>query len=235
MGNGPCLRATRTVSKRASCLAIGPDMALRIDFQAGPARWARPVQQARPRLVWRTDLPWLGCSKGALICFSLVYTWTGTWCQWLHQVLQVATQDDLYRPTSVNKRRTKPIIKIIQESIATVPWLSPFLSLLLIKGLESQATLFSISLSNYCVTKFTQNSVWITIFVASVLSADMYCVLTSRETPLSALRLKTEQKYFEPTAFVFYIMVPFSNMKNCQFQLVLQSFSTILYYLIAKM
>jgi hypothetical protein len=47
--------------------------------------------------------------------------------------------------------------------------------------------------------------------------------------------MKTEQKYSELTVFVFYIMIPFSNMKNCQFQLVSQPFSTIfLYSLIAK-
>jgi hypothetical protein len=30
-------------------------------------------------------------------------------------------------------------------------------------------------------------------------------------------RMKTEQKYFESRVFVFYIMIPFSNMKNFQF------------------
>jgi hypothetical protein len=52
----------------------------------------------------------------------------------------------------------------------------------------------------------------------------------------SWLRMKTERKYPEPTVFVFYIMIPFLNIKNCQFQLVSQPFSTIfLYSLIAKM
>jgi hypothetical protein len=36
------------------------------------------------------------------------------------------------------------------------------------------------------------------------------------------LRMKTERKYPKPTAFVFYIMIPFSDIKNCQFQLVSQ-------------
>jgi hypothetical protein len=45
------------------------------------------------------------------------------------------------------------------------------------------------------------------------------------------LRMKTERKYPEPTVFVFYIMIPFLNIKNYQFQLVSQPFSTIFYIL----
>jgi hypothetical protein len=39
--------------------------------------------------------------------------------------------------------------------------------------------------------------------------------------------MKTERRYSELTAFVFYIMILFSNMKNCEFQLVSQPFSII--------
>jgi hypothetical protein len=41
------------------------------------------------------------------------------------------------------------------------------------------------------------------------------------------LRMKTERKYPKPTVFVFYIMIPFLNIKNYQFQLVSQPFSTL--------
>jgi hypothetical protein len=34
---------------------------------------------------------------------------------------------------------------------------------------------------------------------------------------------------FEPIVFVFYIMIPFSNIKICQFQLVSQPFSIIFF------
>jgi hypothetical protein len=40
------------------------------------------------------------------------------------------------------------------------------------------------------------------------------------DSPTSPLRMKTEHKYSKLTASVFYIIIPFSNMKNCQFQLV---------------
>jgi hypothetical protein len=35
--------------------------------------------------------------------------------------------------------------------------------------------------------------------------------------PAPQAGMKTEQKYFELTVFVFYIMNHFFNMKNCQF------------------
>jgi hypothetical protein len=59
----------------------------------------------------------------------------------------------------------------------------------------------------------------------------LLCVHGAVSKALSATRMKTERKYPEPTVFVFYIMIPFLNIKNCQFQLVSQSFSTIFYIL----
>jgi hypothetical protein len=59
--------------------------------------------------------------------------------------------------------------------------------------------------------------------------------LDKRTCPVALVRMKTEQRYSKLTVFVLYIMILFSNMKNCQFQLVSQPFLTIfLYFLIAK-
>jgi hypothetical protein len=61
-------------------------------------------------------------------------------------------------------------------------------------------------------------------------------VADSASSPSSCLRMKTERKYSEPTVFVFYIMISFSNIKKLS---VLIGFTTIfnhfLYSLIARM
>jgi hypothetical protein len=72
--------------------------------------------------------------------------------------------------------------------------------------------------------------------VVPVILGDLIISSTPSIACVSLVRMKTERKYPEPTVFVFYIMIPFLNIKNCQFQLVSQLFSTIfLYSLIAKM
>jgi hypothetical protein len=53
------------------------------------------------------------------------------------------------------------------------------------------------------------------------------CGVDNTTNCMLQLRMKTEWKYPEPTVFVFYIMISFLNIKNCQFQLVSQPFSTI--------
>jgi hypothetical protein len=50
------------------------------------------------------------------------------------------------------------------------------------------------------------------------------------------LRMKTERKYPKPTAFVFYIMIPFSNIKKMSISIGFTTiFNHFLYSLIAKM
>jgi hypothetical protein len=55
----------------------------------------------------------------------------------------------------------------------------------------------------------------INFLVNSIDVLEAFCFWSSMV--LLLLRMKIERKYPELSDFVFYIMVPFSNIKNCQF------------------